>query len=668
MTDLSNTETPKKPQSTPRKSGVFMQFLGSMNLAVTLLMMLAIASVIGTVLQQNQAFQDYIIKFGPFWTQVFNELGLFHVYGAAWFILVLVFLLLSTGVCLTRNTPSFLKDMKQYSETLSLNAYQHQPHHLTYTPMAFNAAEAEAILKEQGFKTKVHQRDDGVTVAGLKGRWNRLGYIFTHVSIIIICVGALLDSNLLLKYRELTGQLAPETRSVPLSEIPQKSWVGPDNMSFRGSVNIPEGQKSDVLFLPYERGFLVQKLPFTLEVTDFRIEYYDTGMPKSYESDLILTAPDLDEPIRKTIGVNYPLFYKNYAIYQSSFGDGGSLLSINVHPLLSPVNEPLKLETAIDKVEPLKTPIGTYRVEFDDFRLFNIVPATEEEIAATGKKMHNNGPSIVFKVRDEQGKALEYENFMQPSLQEDRWFFMTGMRTSQAQPYRYLFIPADENRSKQRFFEFLALINNPQENTRVFQESLPKPDEIDDKTYDLQIRLMNQLMSLFRQKGFKGITEFVQQNVPEADRQKVEEYYINQTSIALQTLYLATLDKENAANLADISEFNKQWFEDAITVINTLENYGPPLFFELTGFKQIQSTGLQITKSPGKDIVYFGSALLIIGVFFLFYVRQKRIWLVYSETDKTLTIAGKDTKELPEVAKEFEHVVQAVQSKLQVKS
>jgi cytochrome c biogenesis protein len=156
--------------------------------------------------------------------------------------------------------------------------------------------------------------------------------------------------------------------------------------------------------------------------------------------------------------------------------------------------------------------------------------------------------------------------------------------------------------------------------------------------------------------------------VPEKDREKVEEYYINQTSIALQTLYLSILEKEDVKELADISDFNKQWFEDAITVINSLPSYGPPLFFDLASFKQIESTGLQITKSPGKDIVYFGSALLIIGVFFLFYVRQKRIWLVYSETDKKLTIAGKDTKELPEVAKEFEHVVQAVQSKLQVKS
>ncbi len=599
---------------------------------------------------------------------MFNQLGLFHVYGAAWFVLVLLFLLVSTAVCVSRNGPSFIKDMKQYSETLSLNAYKHQPHNLTYTPEHFDTETAEAVLKEQGFKTKIHQRDDGVTVAGLKGRWNRLGYIFTHVSIIIICIGALFDSNLMLKYRELTGQLAPETRSVPLSQIPQKSWVGPENFSFRGTVNIAEGQKSDVLFLPYERGFLVQKLPFTLEVKDFRIEYYDTGMPKSFESDLILTAPDLDEPIEKTIAVNHPLFYKNYAIYQSSFGDGGSLLKLEVHPLLAPENKPLILDTAVDKVEPLKTPIGTFRVELNDFKMFNIVPATEEEKAKTGKKMHNNGPSIIFKVRNDQGKAWEYENYMQPSLQDDRWFFMTGMRTSQAEPFRYLFIPADEKRGKERFFNFLALINNKTETTKVLENAFPKLDGIDERTYELQIRLLNQLMVLFRQKGFSGITQFVQQNVPEKDREKVEEYYINQTSIALQTLYLSILEKEDVKELADISDFNKQWFEDAITVINSLPSYGPPLFFDLASFKQIESTGLQITKSPGKDIVYFGSALLIIGVFFLFYVRQKRIWLVYSETDKKLTIAGKDTKELPEVAKEFEHVVQAVQSKLQVKS
>ncbi|WP_178862506.1 cytochrome c biogenesis protein ResB [Thiomicrorhabdus cannonii] len=657
----------------PRKQRVLLDFLGSMNLAVTLLVMLSIASVIGTVLQQNQATQDYIIKFGPFWAEVFNSLGLFHVYGAAWFVLVLVFLLLSTSVCVTRNTPGFIKDMKQFSEKLSLKALQHQPQHTEFTSkddLQTEQARVVKTLQAQGYKTKVHARDDGsVTVAGLKGRWNRLGYFFTHVSIVVICIGALLDSNLLLKYRELTGNLIPETRTISLKEVPQTAWLGPENTSFRGSVNVPEGQKSDVLFLPYEDGYLVQKLPFMVEVKDFRIEYYDTGMPKNYESDLVLTSPELDEPIVKTIAVNHPLYYKNYAIYQSSFGDGGSLLNLKVHPLLSPVENPIGLQTAVNKVEPLKTPIGKFNVEFNDFRLFNMVPTTEEEHAKTGKKFHNNGPSIIFKVRNEQGKAWEYENYMSPSLQENRWFYMTGVRTMNSEPFRYLFIPADAKRQKTRFFKFLALINNPVENTRIFKEAFPQSEQTDDKTYALQIRLMQQLMTLFRAKGFDGISEFINKNVPEEERQKVGDYYFGQTSFALQSLFLDVLKQEGAqpASDAEVSDFDKQWFEDALTAINTIPHYGPPMYFELESFKHIQSTGLQITKSPGKDVVYFGSAMLIIGVFFLFYVRQKRIWVNLRQAENSgdqadkagtdITVAGKDNKPLPETETEFERLV-----------
>jgi cytochrome c biogenesis protein len=657
-----------KPDTAPKKQHRIQwgAFLGSMNLPVTLLMMLAIASVIGTVLQQNQPFQDYIIKFGPFWTQVFNSLGLFHVYGAAWFILVLLFLLISTGVCLTRNTPGFLKDMKQFSEGLSLNAYKHQPQSITYTPDHFDADQATQLLEQQGYKVKQHERDDGRTIAGMKGRWNRWGYILTHVSIIVICVGGLMDSNLLLKARELSGNLAPETRSVPLSQIPQKSWVGDENFSFRGTVNVAEGQKTDVLFLPYDRGFLVQKLPFTIDVEDFRIQYYDTGMPKNYASDLVLTSPELDEPIRKTIEVNKPLYYKNYAIYQSSFGDGGSKLDLQVHPLLAREFKPLELNTSVDQIETINTPVGKFRIEFNDFKLHNIVPNSEEEQAKTGKKMHNNGPSIIFKVRNEEGKAWEYENFMVPSQQEGRWFYMTGMRTATAEPFRYLFLPADENRKLDRFFEFLTLINDPDRTQATLNDALPA-EGVDERTHEMQLKLMNQLLMLFRRQGFTGITRFVEENVPAEDQKRVRDYYINQTSLALQTLYLSVLEKEETQDLETISDFNKQWFEDAMVVLNSLSNYGPPLFFELKDFTHIQSTGLQITKSPGKDVVYFGSTLLIIGVFFLFYMRQKRVWLAFDNHHQTLTVAGKDTKPLPETEKEFNRLVDAIQAQTGIK-
>ncbi|GAB6069005.1 cytochrome c biogenesis protein ResB [Thiomicrorhabdus hydrogeniphila] len=668
------TQVPKK-SSPIKKPSVFINFIGSMNLAVTLLVMLSIASVIGTVLKQDQTIQDYIIKFGPFWSHVFNDLGLFHVYGAAWFILVLLFLLFSTSVCVTRNTPGFLRDFRQYSEKMSKTALQHQPNNTVFESTLTvdeHKDYAKALLKYKGFKTKINQRDNGsITIAGLKGRWNRLGYFLAHISIIVICVGALLDSSLLHKYKELTGGLEAETRSVSLDKVNQKSWLGPDNLSFRGSVNVPEGQKTDVLFLPYEDGYLVQKLPFTITNKAFRIEYYDTGMPKSFESDLVLTAPDLDKPIVQTISVNHPLIYKNYTIFQSSFGDGGTKLDFKVHPLLSPIENSITLNTSVKSIEPLKTPVGTFKAEFDDFKMHNIVPATEEEFKITGHKMHNNGPTVIFKVRNEQGTAWEYENYFLPSKQDGRWFFMTGVRASNAEPYKYLFIPADKKRTKERFFKLLAKINNPLITKVLFEKLYPKAPDVTQKTYDTQIKLLQQLVMLFRTKGFSGINSFVKANVPEKDQKKVSDFYFSQTSFALQTIFMNVLKEEGAVKSYndDISEFDKKWFEDALNTISSLSAYGPPMYFELTNFKEIQATGLQITKSPGKNVVFFGSTMLIVGVFFLFYVRQRRAWIhIEPKTDDNgndigteVTVAAKDNRNLPETTKEFESIVTKIQ-------
>jgi len=82
-----------------------LDFLGSMTLAITLLMAVAVASAVGTILQQNQPYQDYLINFGPFWFEIFKSLGLFDVYSAGWFLFILAFLIISTGVCVIRNAP-----------------------------------------------------------------------------------------------------------------------------------------------------------------------------------------------------------------------------------------------------------------------------------------------------------------------------------------------------------------------------------------------------------------------------------------------------------------------------------------------------------------------------------------------------------------------------------
>ena len=87
---------------------ILIGFLGSMNLVVTLLVAVAIAAIIDTVLQQNLPYPDYVLKFGPFWFEVFKMLDLFDVYSSSWFLAILTFLVLSTAVCVYRNTPRML--------------------------------------------------------------------------------------------------------------------------------------------------------------------------------------------------------------------------------------------------------------------------------------------------------------------------------------------------------------------------------------------------------------------------------------------------------------------------------------------------------------------------------------------------------------------------------
>ncbi len=642
-------------------------FLGSMNLAVTLLVMLAIASVIGTVVKQGEPFQNYVIKFGPFWAEVFDKLGIFNIYSTGWFVAVILFLILSTAVCVIRHVPVFVTEMRAWAEKLSAIALLHQPNRAEiqcdHPPTTEKVVE---ILQKNGFKTRIHTREDGVLVAAKKGVWNRMGYFFTHVGIIVILAGAVIDSNLMLKYRVLTGEAQPETRNMAISQVNPKAILPPDNVSFRGTVTIPEGQKADFIFLPYDRGYFVQKLPFELAVKDFHIDYYDTGMPKSFVTDLILIDKATGERIEKKISVNHPLIWGNIAIYQSSFSDGGSRVNLSVYPLEARAIKPVKIASAIGEHEKLQTNRGDFTLELDDFKLHNIVPAEEDEAEKTGRKMHNNGPKIVYKLRNDQGIALEYETYMMPNKQQGRWFFISGVRKSVAEPYRYLFIPADDQRKLARFLHFLQLLNNDKARLRLFARFVKQDTEFSKlpiKQQAMQIQLWQNLTELFRHEGFTGIDRFVEKNVEADKRKEVRDFYLGQLSIALQTLYVEMLrDQGRIQSRKDLTDFDKQWFEDALMAINSLPAYGPPLFVKLDSFRQIQATGLQVTKSPGKDIVYLGSLMLTLGVFLMFYVRFMRVWVLIRPERHEMIMAAKDTKNTPEMARLFQQIRQRIET------
>ena len=141
-------------------------FLSSMRFAVSLLCVLGIASVIGTVLQQNLSYTDYIVKFGPFWSRIFQALGLFDVYSSIWFVVIMLFLVLSTGLCLWRNIPPFMREMRSFR----LKASRQSLAAMKHTALLENGLTPSVGMRYfnvRGFAVKQVEREDGsVLVAG----------------------------------------------------------------------------------------------------------------------------------------------------------------------------------------------------------------------------------------------------------------------------------------------------------------------------------------------------------------------------------------------------------------------------------------------------------------------------------------------------------------------
>ena len=628
-----------------------------MNLAITLLVAISIAAVIGTVLQQNEPYNNYIIKFGPYWFEVFKALGLFDIYGAPWFLGLLGFLLLSTGVCVYRHTPAIIKDMRHYRldvQEKSLRAFHHKDEWQSGDAPEVVAETLQRRLQQHGYQVRYKEQQGYRMVAAMRGGMGRLGYILSHVAIVVICVGGLIDGNLPLKLAEMRGEIRPETRDLAANEIPAESTLGIDNSSFRGSVNIPEGSRADFVFLGMRDGYLLQKLPFSVALEDFRIEHYPSGMPKSFESDLLIMDPELKEPLRKTIAVNHPWIYKGYAIYQASFSDGGSKLQLQAWSLDSPLSKALEIEGVVNETNRITTPRGEYVLEIIDFKPFNVFPAAESE----GKQFNNYGPSVVFKLRAANGEAREYVNYQAPLMVEGRPFLLSGMRSTPSEDYRYIHVPVDADGGIKRFLRFLAMATNEALVTEVTQQQVSGELGMDAASPQYQdfAASMVKLVQLFMEQGVDAVVEVAEQNVPEEKRNEAISSYIKVVQGVLGTLYVGLLREEGVDVSAGIDDEQARYFDEALNAFSLLGPYGSPIMLRLQQYQHVEASGLQITRAPGQDIVYLGCVMLMAGVFFMFYLHHRRLWLRIEEKDgnSSVLFAAAAHRERGEFDREFE--------------
>ncbi len=626
-----------------------------MRFAVSMLSVLGIASIIGTVLKQNEPYENYIIKFGQFWFEMFLKLGLYDVYHAVWFLLILLFLVISTSLCIVRNAPLMVKEwkvFKEHAKEQSLRAFSHQASFNVDATLDAKQSKISEYLTGQGYTYKTASQDNGdVLLAAKIGTHQRLGYILTHAAIVIICFGGILDGNLPFKIQEMLGHKKIEVLDIPASEVPAVSRLGTNNLSFRANMTLPEGTSSSVAFVRVRDGYLVQDLPFRVALKDFRVEQYPTGQPKSFESDIVIVDPDKKDPIETTIRVNHPFVYKGIAIYQSDFQDGGSQLDFKVWDMSSPKAQTFKVDGVVAKKGLLGQGDSQLSVEFNEFRKFNII-----NLSADGKgKPHNVGPNTTYKLRDIAGQAREYVTYMQPLIIDRKAYFVSGMRETVQEDFKYLRIPADDDLSIDGFMYLRSYMMDSANFPAIAKHLSEKSVSKDEKLQAQFEASIERLLQTFKEGGFTALSKLIESTVAEKERQNAADAYFKLLSAATYEAYNLSLAERNKPAIT-LNNENFAFLQDSLNAMNDYFYYGTPYYFQLNDFVHKEASGFQLTKSPGQKWVYLGSVLLVLGIFAMFYIRERRAWLLLKANSSEVLLAMSSNRKNLDFDQDFDRI------------
>ena len=647
-----------------RRRGVAeaVELVSSMRFAISLLMIIAIAAVIGTVMQQNQPMSNYMNQFGPFWFQVFDKIGLYAVYSAWWFLLSLAVLIVSTGLCIARNGPKMLRDMRSWRESVREDSLRNFHHKVEWTvpgDVPALANQTAQRLDNAGYQVKLVDKPGGILVAAKKGAGNKFGYIFAHTAIIVILVGGMMDSDFSIRFQQWFMGKTPFMGGGVIADIPAKHRLGLGNPSFRGNTMIPEGQSSNTAILAQGNGVLVQELPFTIQLKKFIIEFYSTGMPKLFASEVTIRDHETGKTFDGTIKVNQPLIYRGVALYQSSFEDGGSKLKLTGWPMSGSGDTSFAVAGEVGSSSELKSGKDTYAIEWSGFRPFNVentkagddvravkkgetldaqLKATlSEHTGSAGKNANNKdlknvGPSVQYKLRDQTGQAREFLNYMQPIELEGAQVYLAGVRVDPSAPFSFLRIPADDNHGVREWMRLRAALADPvlrDEAARRYAERALPPGK-SDAALAAQLReSAAKTLGIFagagQGGGYVAVSQFLER-IPAGEQEKAANVFMKMLNGAMWELWQAARARAGEP-AAEANEVHGRFLQMATNALSDSFLYGAPVYLALDEFTEVKASVLQATRSPGKKVVYLGCLLLTMGIFAMFYIRERRIWV-----------------------------------------
>lgn len=275
----------KEHESADFFSGLW-KFFASIRLTVVLLLSLAVTSIIGTVIPQNQSPAAYFRQYGDFFYKIFSALNIFDMYHSWWFQLLLLILTINVIVCSLNRLSTTWKIVFVKIPPFNVSKFRSLSNKEEFTsnrsPEDLKNKYEQAASKKFGY-WRAEQTDKGFCIFAEKGRWTRLGVYTVHLSVILLLFGGLIGSI----------------------------------FGFEGFVNIPEGETVNSIRL--KKTEQMHNLDFEIRCDNFSVSFYETGAPKEFRSTLSIIE-DGKSVLKEDIIVNEPLRYKGINLFQASYG------------------------------------------------------------------------------------------------------------------------------------------------------------------------------------------------------------------------------------------------------------------------------------------------------------------------------------------------------------
>jgi len=252
------------------------KFFTSVKLAIVLLIVIILASVLGTLIPQDRSPQEYAARYGQM-SGLMMRLQLTRLYHSLWYMALLLFFGANILVCtLIRLSPKLKKSLKPtvLSDAAGLMSLKTSGRFKKPGTVEDWRGSVRQELRSRHYKLREQTLKDRTCFLARKKTLGWFGSDVVHLGLLIILAGGLLSGA----------------------------------AGFRDYLPLREGQT-----LPAPRS------DFGIRLDKFETELYPQGSVKAWKSTLSVVENGRDV-LTKVVAVNHPLAYKGLNFYQSSYG------------------------------------------------------------------------------------------------------------------------------------------------------------------------------------------------------------------------------------------------------------------------------------------------------------------------------------------------------------